>query len=115
MAIDWKDALEAMRNALPQEEEKKEINMPDDSGNGENSALQTAPLHIAIEKKGRKGKTATIIYGFECDDDTLSGIASQIKKRTGTGGSSRGGEILLQGDWREKGAEILRGMGYKVR
>ena len=76
---------------------------------------QTDALHILIDRKGRKGKTATIIEGFTLPDDAVEAIASELKRKIGTGGSSRGGEILLQGDWKEKAAAILKEKGFKLK
>lgn len=109
MATDWKDALRALGGELPQEE----------TGAAEAEA-ETAPaarktkLSVSMERKGRKGKTATIIYGFECDDEELEEIARTLKTKIGTGGSARGGEILLQGDWRDRASEILRELGFRL-
>lgn len=71
-------------------------------------------LKVILDRKGRKGKVATIIEGFTLDDEAVADIASELKRKIGTGGSSRGGEILLQGDWREKAAVLLRAKGFKV-
>ena len=54
------------------------------------------------------------IYNFLCWEQ-LSEIASKIKKRLATGGSARGGEILVQGDRREELRTLLADMGYKVK
>lgn len=96
-----------MRGDVPQAPEEPE---------GQTEASQTAlkqksKLHIVLDKKGRKGKTATIIEGFDLPDEEVAKIAATLKQRLGTGGSSRDGEILLQGDWREKAAGILKEMG----
>lgn len=72
-------------------------------------------LLVSMERKGRGGKTATIISGFTMDDGEVAEIASRLKSRLGTGGSARGGEILIQGDRREDVAAWLRGQGYKVK
>ena len=72
-------------------------------------------IHIVVEKKGRKGKTATIAEGFTCDDEQLEEIASQLKRKLGVGGSARGGEILIQGECRERLSALLRDLGYKVK
>lgn len=111
MATDWKDALRALGGELPREE-------PADAQASDAPAAQAArkktKLSISMERKGRKGKTATIIYGFECDDDRLEEIARTLKTKIGTGGSARGGEILLQGDWRDRAAELLRELGFRL-
>ena len=112
MALDWKDALGALRADLPEAEENIDNN--DESAEA-SSADAREKLHIVVERKGRRGKTATIVEGFTCDDATLQETARVLKQRIGTGGSARGGEILLQGEWKEKAAEILRSMGHSVK
>lgn len=72
-------------------------------------------LIIRLETKGRNGKPATIISGFDPDDpDTISRVAADLKKRLATGGSHRDDEILIQGDRRKDTAEALRNMGYRT-
>lgn len=72
-------------------------------------------LRVVIDRKGRKGKTATIIEGFTLPDEEVEEIASELKRKIGTGGSARGGEILLQGDWKEKTIELLKAKGYNAK
>lgn len=74
-----------------------------------------APVTLFYERKGRGGKEATIIAGFEVDDSELADIASTIKKRLGAGGSARDGEILVQGDRREALRQLLPKLGFKVK
>lgn len=113
MAQDWKQILgEAFdvateHPAAAQSEEPQPAGIVEQQGN--------ATLDIVLDRKGRKGKTATIICGFKGDDDALKDLAGELKRRCGTGGSSRGGEILLQGDWRQKVHEVLTQMGFKAR
>lgn len=106
--MDWKDLLASKVNdgTLEREEfvpdEKTSVKAPD-------------VLHVSIDRKGRKGKTATIIEGFTCDDGELLDIAARLKSKLGTGGSARAGEILIQGDVADKVKALLVGMGYKVK
>lgn len=86
-----------------------------DAARGEAAQSPADTLTIFYERKGRGGKEATIIAGFSCEDAELRSIASTLKQRLGTGGSARGGEILIQGDRRAAVASALRGMGYKVK
>lgn len=72
-------------------------------------------MDVVLEKKGRAGKQATIICGFQGSDDDLLELASTLKRRLATGGSARGGEILIQGDRRKEVVEILKSLGYKAR
>lgn len=76
---------------------------------------EKARLDILLDKKGRKGKAATIIAGFTVDDATVDEIARQVKQRLATGGSSRGGEILIQGDKRRQVESVLLSLGLKCR
>ena len=72
-------------------------------------------LDIVLERKGRAGKQATIVTGFACDDGALKEVASQLKRHLGVGGSARGGEILIQGDFRQRVLDNLIAMGFKAR
>lgn len=71
-------------------------------------------LQVVMERKGRGGKTATIVAGFTCSDEEIDALARELKTRLGTGGSSRGGEILIQGDRRREVADFLRSRGYRI-
>lgn len=112
--MDWKNALSVLRTEMPEEDNEKS-NTSSEEIVSERTDKKKETLHIVIERKGRKGKTATIIEGFLCDDEELESIARNLKQKIGTGGSARGGEILLQGEWRERAAEFLRNEGYKVK
>lgn len=113
MTQDWKEMLASLRGDEPinTEPETMEPDAPD--ADATNPFKQT--LHIILEKKGRKGKVATIIEGFTLDDEEVEKIASDLKRKIGTGGSSRGGEILLQGDWRERARTLLNEKGFLVK
>lgn len=110
--MDWKDALSKLNESgvvpTAPEDSIRELSVTEKS-------VQKEPLNIIIDRKGRKGKTATIIEGFTCDSAEVDSLEKMLKQKIGTGGSSRGGEILLQGDWKEKVTQILRKEGYKVK
>ncbi len=106
--MDWKNTLAAL-TGLP-EGEPNPI-----SDNRKPTTDNRQPLHITVEKKGRGGKTATIVEGFDCSDQEIDDIARDLRKRLGTGGSARGGEILIQGDRRNDVAALLREKGFKVK
>lgn len=76
---------------------------------------ETARLDIILERKGRAGKTATIITGFTLPADAVVALSSELKHSLGTGGSARGGEILIQGDRRKDVLRFLVDKGYKAR
>lgn len=77
--------------------------------------VQTARLDIQVDRKGRNGKCATIISGFTIPDGDISVLANRMKKHFGTGGSARGGEILIQGDRRHDVLDFLTAEGMKAR
>lgn len=108
---DWKDTLSAL-SGLPAGEPDTETT--DDREKEVKGNRQRGTLHVTIEKKGRGGKTATIIEGFEIPDEEINAIARDLRKRLGTGGSARGGEILIQGDRKADVVKMLREMGYKA-
>lgn len=107
--MDWKDRLKAFAEANPDLPEGTDP-LPEEP--------QTPPqprLDIYLERKGRAGKTATIITGWTCSESELLDRASTLKQRLATGGSARGGDILVQGDRRNDCLRILKEMGYKAR
>lgn len=111
--MDWKDALASL-SGLPEGDEQPIVSdQPSLAASQE--ATKGGLLHIVMEKKGRGGKTATIIEGFQCPDSEIAEIARLLRRRLGTGGSARGGEILIQGDRRSDVAVILRQLGFKVK
>ena len=102
--------LSQIRQELPEGEEVAE-----ESASSTQSEKKKGKLQIFTEKKGRKGKVATIVAGFECSDEELEELASAAKRHLGVGGSARGGEILIQGDCRERLASFLRTQGFSVK
>ena len=112
--IDWKEALGKAFN-MPVNES---VPQTDDNTADKGDACQQqgkTRLDIVLERKGRAGKQATIVTGFTCDDEALKQVASRLKSALGVGGSARGGEILIQGDFRQRVLEQLTEMGFKAR
>ena len=72
-------------------------------------------IRIQRESKGRKGKTVTTIVGFDLDDGDLKILAKSLKQHCGTGGSTKGGIIIIQGDHRDNIKKFLEGQGYSVK
>lgn len=72
-------------------------------------------VRLSIEKKGRKGKTVTIVAGLQHNPQTMEEIARALKQHCGSGGTVKDGTIEIQGDQRERVAEKLRAMHYVVR
>ena len=72
-------------------------------------------LKIQASKKGKGGKTVTIVSGFQVSPETLQLLTKQLKNQCGTGGTSKDTEIEIQGDQRQKLLEILTKLGYKAK
>ena len=106
---DWHDALSSLASQFPAGEESAAPE-PDPV-----DAVQKTPVHIFLERKGRGGKTATIICDLTLDDEFLKQLAAELKRSLGCGGSARGGEILIQGDRVADCRRLLSGRGYKVK
>ena len=72
-------------------------------------------LLVAMERKQRGGKTATLITGFAGSPTDLEALCKMLKTKCGTGGSAKDNEIIIQGDMREKILAILLQEGYGAK
>lgn len=70
-------------------------------------------LRVSVERHGHGGKTVTIIRGFSGSDEDMKELARSLKSFCGTGGAVKDGEILVQGELREKIIARLLDLGYK--
>jgi translation initiation factor 1 len=70
------------------------------------------PLRVILETKHRAGKTVTIVYGFVGADAEMEALGKALKNYCGTGGSVKDGEIIIQGDHRQKVFQYLKQKGY---
>jgi translation initiation factor 1 len=90
----------------PLEEEKEEI-LPHEL------FVQKEPMICKYEK--RKGKPTTIISGYEGEDEDFKILAKEIKSKLAVGGTFKDGEIIIQGDYRDKIMKILQDKGFKTK
>ncbi len=107
---DWKERLNIVYSTNPDfsfdtgEEDEPETLAPDKQ-----------QLRILLDKRHRNGKSVTLITGFVGTAEDLKILAKNLKTRCGVGGSEKDGEILIQGDFRQKVLDILISEGYRVR
>lgn len=104
---DWKDRLNVVYSTNPDfnyeciEEEEAET-LPKNQQR----------LRISMEKKGRGGKTVTLIKGFIGSEEDLKDLSKLLKTKCGVGGSAKEGEIIIQGDFKQRTIELLKAEGY---
>ncbi len=87
----------------------------DNDDSNETLAPNEQRLEAHFSNKGRGGKTVTVVKGFEGTDEDLKILAKTLKKKCGVGGAVKEGEIIIQGNYRDKVMEILKKDGYNVK
>ncbi len=105
--MDLKDQLKNLfPDHIPEEPKDTKESKPD-------VWLQDEPLLCKYEK--RKGKPITIISGYNGAQEDFKLLAKQLKQMLSVGGSFKNDEIIIQGDYRDKIMEFLKGKGFKVK
>ncbi|MEZ5017897.1 MAG: translation initiation factor [Flavipsychrobacter sp.] len=84
----------------------------EDNLDGETLPKNQQKLRVRIETKHRGGKVVTIVANFEGTEEDRKDLGKELKTKCGTGGSVKDGEIIVQGDYKQKIIDLLKGMGY---
>ena len=105
---DWKKKLNVVYSTNPDFEYEQ-----DETPQEETLAKEKQLLRIKLDTKQRRGKAVTLITGFVGQDEDLNDLGKLLKVKCGVGGSVKDGEIIVQGDMRNKVLAILQKEGYK--
>ena len=104
---DWKDRLNIVYSTNPNFGYDTDEVVED-----ETLDKKQQKLRVAMEKKGRGGKTVTLIRGFVGTESDLKELGKLVKTKCGVGGSVKEGEIIVQGDFKQRVIELLKAEGY---
>lgn len=108
---DWKKKLNIVYSTNPDYEYQQ-----DETPQEETLAKEKQSLRIKLDTKQRRGKAVTLITGFVGQQEDLDDLGKLLKVKCGVGGSVKDGDIIVQGDMRNKVLAILQKEGYnKVR
>jgi translation initiation factor 1 len=104
---DWKNRLNVVYSTNPdynyEGEENEEQETPEPSKQN---------LRVKLDRKNRGGKVVTLITGFTGTEDDLKELGKFLKTKCGVGGAVKDGEIIIQGDFKQKILELLQKEGY---
>lgn len=104
---DWKERLNVVYSTNPDYQYEK-----GDEEEVDTLAKEKQQLRISLDKRNRGGKKVTLITGFVGKEEDLQSLAKFLKTKCGVGGSAKDGEIIIQGDFRQKILEILHKESY---
>jgi translation initiation factor 1 len=105
---DWKKKLNIVYSTNPDFEYQQE-----ETPQEETLAKEKQLLRIKLDTKQRRGKAVTLVTGFVGQEEDLNELGKLLKVKCGVGGSVKDGEIIVQGNMRNKVLEILQKEGYK--
>lgn len=107
---DWKERLNVVYSTNPdfayETENEEELETLEPSRQN---------LKVSIDRKQRAGKSVTLVQGFVGTADDLKELAKMLKNKCGVGGSAKDGEIIIQGEFKQKVYDLLIQAGYKAK
>ena len=104
---DWKERLNVVYSTNPNfnyetDDDEEQVTPPPPQQN----------LQVQLDRKNRGGKVVTLITGFVGTDNDLKDLGKFLKTKCGVGGAAKDGEIIVQGDFKQKILELLKKEGY---
>lgn len=104
---DWKDRLNVVYSTnkdynYEMEDDEEQITLP----------ASQQHLRVQLDRKNRGGKVVTLVTGFVGTENDLKELGKLLKSKCGVGGSAKDGEIIVQGDFKQKVLELLKKEGY---
>lgn len=109
MASDWKDRLGVVFSTNPDFQYES-------ASEPESETLEPAKQNLRVWLDRLKGgRVATVVRGFVGSDDDLAALGKELKKSCGVGGTAKDGEIIIQGDHRDRVVELLIKGGYRCK
>lgn len=109
MENDWKKRLGVVYSTDPG------FQFDGDSEDQETLEPSLQKLYVSLDKKNRKGKVVTLIEGFSGSEKDLKSLGKELKSKCGSGGTAKDGEMIIQGDFRERVIIMLKAKGYGVK
>jgi translation initiation factor 1 len=95
---------------------------PEHQISSESEVVEQSPFELFIQKQPlicqyekRKGKPTTVISGYQGNDEDFKLLAKEIKNKFAVGGSFKDGELIIQGDYRDKIMQFLQAKGFKTK
>lgn len=112
MANDWKDRLGVVYSTDPN---CKYVTAADLDVEPDTLEPARQKLIVGIDRRNRGGKQVTLVSGFVGKEADLAALGKILKTRCGVGGSAKDGQILIQGDFRDRIVDILKSLGYNAK
>ena len=109
MTNDWKERLGVVFSTNPDYKYDTKVEV-------ETATLEPHKQNLRIWLDRLKGgRVATVVRGFVGTDDDLAALGKELKTRCGVGGTAKDGEIIIQGDHRDRVMELLQKAGYRCK